>query len=608
MVMTFLPNKADATYDYQAYPDSVDFDILTNMGVTGPTGVVSGCAITGGGGMSIDVAAGKVRHDGKPIATAGATGEAIPAAHATLYRVDLVTINASGTVVVTDGTAAAQDTAAAPTVPADSVVIGFVYVSPTDTTIATNECQDKRRWIQDNHGKFNIKWYGAVGNGTTDDTTEIQATINACEVAGGVVIVPATTDYFLTSSALTVDADDVAIEGMGKLSLIRNNTTSVFSLGDGGNITRFRMENMMVRSNSAGNHAIVFTSSVTSSMFINNWIGVWGTTSSCLYGNGATWGLVDSVFVNNVFDADGESATVPLVDFVDTSGGKVNICHFLGGRFIGSTAATAPLVSISVQASNYSWQMKFESVNFEIPNAGAIHAQGAASWEINNCGVYDITTLTDHLYDFGKHASGLSSKFVKLNNTLRVGGTIGAFYDIHMSDCNNYTIDSSGASSGGAIDLNGRRGVLINPHAATIDGTGAVTGIKETDAMWLGGLTMAETDSAFDFTDAPVVANQPTKYTTTQTLTAADRIVNGDGSAFTITLPALSTLNLPHTVLIYAGGSGDITVARGASDLIDGGAASKVLAGAESPPAAIALIAYDETDDWETLSEQGTVS
>jgi hypothetical protein len=106
----------------------------------------------------------------------------------------------------------------------------------------------------------------------------------------------------------------------------------------------------------------------------------------------------------------------------------------------------------------------------------------------------------------------------------------------------------------------------------------------------------------------PVVANQPTRYTTTQVLTQADRLVNADGTAFTVTLPALSTLDLPHSIFIYAGGSGNITVAPNAADNIDGSGTSKVLTGGETPPAAIALVAYDTTSDWETVSEQGTVT
>jgi hypothetical protein len=62
--------------------------------------------------------------------------------------------------------------------------------------------------------------YGAVGDGVTDDTAEIQAAINAAELVGGTVRF-ASKDY-LISSALTVDTDYVTLQGAGKESKIYN--------------------------------------------------------------------------------------------------------------------------------------------------------------------------------------------------------------------------------------------------------------------------------------------------------------------------------------------------------------------------------------------------
>lgn len=60
--------------------------------------------------------------------------------------------------------------------------------------------------------------FGAVGNGTTDDTTAIQAAINACQSAtGGVVVLPPTagnTGYKVTST-LNITSDGVVLVGGG---------------------------------------------------------------------------------------------------------------------------------------------------------------------------------------------------------------------------------------------------------------------------------------------------------------------------------------------------------------------------------------------------------
>jgi hypothetical protein len=55
-------------------------------------------------------------------------------------------------------------------------------------------------------GVYNVLDYGAAGNGTTDDTSAIQATIDACEAAGGGTVVIPPLEYLITAG-LTVEQD-----------------------------------------------------------------------------------------------------------------------------------------------------------------------------------------------------------------------------------------------------------------------------------------------------------------------------------------------------------------------------------------------------------------
>ncbi len=144
----FIPNEANALLDRQSAPESVDFQILL-LGYQG-TGVESGCAISedpGAPDLTVDVAAGVVLLAGSQITVSEQLGNAITTGHATLGRVDLVSINSSGTVVITDGTPAAIDVAEAPDIPANSIPLAFVTVPTTDTTIEDEQIGDKRVFI-----------------------------------------------------------------------------------------------------------------------------------------------------------------------------------------------------------------------------------------------------------------------------------------------------------------------------------------------------------------------------------------------------------------------------------------------------------------------------
>ena len=204
MVQPFLPNEADAFNVNQAEPDSVDFEILL-LGHQ-RTGVLSGCAVTESSpaAQTIDVAVGEVVETGEQITVSVQADVAVSAADGSNPRIDLVSVNASGTVVVTAGTAAAQPVM--PAVPATSVPLATLYVAASDNTHADNQINDKRVFVADRY-VFNVMEYGATGDGSTDDTAAIQATWDAMTTGGTMVIPPG--NYRLASSLIFVNGSDI---------------------------------------------------------------------------------------------------------------------------------------------------------------------------------------------------------------------------------------------------------------------------------------------------------------------------------------------------------------------------------------------------------------
>ncbi|MEA3484020.1 MAG: hypothetical protein U9R65_18940, partial [Pseudomonadota bacterium] len=137
-----IPNHADAFHAFQASPDSVDFDILT--AAFQGEGVVAGCAVTSNSNMTLAVASGVVAVDGARATVTGAN-VTVGTADTSNARIDLVTVNSSGTLAVTAGTAAAVPQL--PDIPSTSVVLAAVYIPVDDTVLATNQITDKRVFI-----------------------------------------------------------------------------------------------------------------------------------------------------------------------------------------------------------------------------------------------------------------------------------------------------------------------------------------------------------------------------------------------------------------------------------------------------------------------------
>ena len=139
-----IPNEADAFSANQAEPDSVDFDIL--VAGYSASGVLSGCAVTAQGtpDMTVAVASGFVIVAGVVAAVTGANAT-IGAADGSNPRFDLITINNSGTIATTAGTASSNPVF--PAIPASSIVLASIYAPATDTAIETNQITDKRVFV-----------------------------------------------------------------------------------------------------------------------------------------------------------------------------------------------------------------------------------------------------------------------------------------------------------------------------------------------------------------------------------------------------------------------------------------------------------------------------
>lgn len=108
----------------------------------------------------------------------------------------------------------------------------FSYVS-SDTTSADNGGTiivdaSNRRWYRETGGApWSVKWFGAKGDGTTDDAAAIQATITAVGFGGRVDVPPVASSYIIKAS-INVPA---LVDGISGIQFTGSRSGSVISPG-----------------------------------------------------------------------------------------------------------------------------------------------------------------------------------------------------------------------------------------------------------------------------------------------------------------------------------------------------------------------------------------
>lgn len=192
---------------------------------------------------------------------------------------------------------------------------------------------------------FNVKDYGAIGNGSTIDTSAVQAAINAAMSAGGGTVYFPSGNY-LINSTLTINTQV-------RLEILGNGLTSTISWGFNGNLFQwaagiscreviFRDLRIVPTINlSASSSAIYCTGGVERSIF-----------SNLLVINSGGFNVGTAIYMNGVSD----TTTISNCVFWGVIGKGIRIGHgsevrVIGGRILGVNR-TVGSIGIHVTGDN----------------------------------------------------------------------------------------------------------------------------------------------------------------------------------------------------------------------------------------------------------------
>ena len=162
-------------------------------------GIVSGCTPTISG-LTVSVGAGVVHLADGTRKEISSTTVTLDAADSTNPRIDLVYITTAGVVAKITGTAAASPSA--PTLPSGGISVAQVSIAANGTTGTLTDMRGMlARWY--NAGVVNVRDFGAVGDGVTDDTAAIKTALDS----GKTVVFP--TGTYITSEPLIVNNNNI---------------------------------------------------------------------------------------------------------------------------------------------------------------------------------------------------------------------------------------------------------------------------------------------------------------------------------------------------------------------------------------------------------------
>ena len=134
---------------------------------------------------------------------------------------------------------------------------------------------------------FDVRDYDAVGDGTTDDTTEIQAAIDAANTAGGgTVVFPPTATNYQISSALTLKTK-VSLLGIGNPTIQLADSSDAIMVQDGGTIvTDMKIEGIIFDGNGSNQ-----TRDTNKSMFRSTVSSKRITIQNCQFNNASSYAV-----------------------------------------------------------------------------------------------------------------------------------------------------------------------------------------------------------------------------------------------------------------------------------------------------------------------------
>ena len=327
-----------------------------------------------------------------------------------------------------------------------SILNDFLGVSHNaDGTLAPATLTDKGGQV------FNVKAYGAAGDGVTDDTAAIQTAINSAQSVNGTVFFPAGT-YFHTTE-LSVSAS-IRLTGSGATILSTAcagiNFQNAYITAASGTSTTIGLEIDHLVFDVTGGH--VFYNTNFNKFSLHDLRLVQRSSNYAIwYSTGAGANQLTGFLYNIVSRVYGSTRTVPAWYLLTNIGGATAFITVLNCLFQNANSdATQYFVWIECNGNhNYTNGIKFIQCTFDSAYGGCVKMLSTQACTFDSCNIVDTFSATagNSMYYIGASAGGsqwASQKiaFRSCNRDLQ-GPNGSATWDIYLeATTDSVTIDT----------------------------------------------------------------------------------------------------------------------------------------------------------------------
>ena len=285
---------------------------------------------------------------------------------------------------------------------------------------------------------FSVKDFGAIGNGITDDTSAIQATINAVNVAGGGEVFFPRGTYKITS-ALVMDTgiytQGISLRGVGRNSIISQT-------GAGQDAIKFSttqflqnssLRDLQIITSATAGHCVNIVYGCTCCVFDNIEMAVGNTSKACVYGDYTTFGggIYDTQFRGGSWYC--ASAATEAGFRVIAKGTIFNENVFENLRCYNATGTQFFKITTATTANIWLINNTWKNINFETCKGGGFAFDSFKNCKIENVSFWDAGgAYTGHLISM-LSGVGYESSANTLINVGRNGDSLSGCKDINIA-------------------------------------------------------------------------------------------------------------------------------------------------------------------------------